>query len=70
MRTSAERRYFEEKKKEKVKSYSVCFDASNPRVVGMAATTPKPCSCWMCGNPRKNLKEKSFKDKKQEAVCE
>lgn len=23
------------------------------RMVGMAANTPKSCSCYMCGNPRK-----------------
>ena len=23
-----------------------------PKQYGMAVDTPKPCSCWMCGNPR------------------
>jgi hypothetical protein len=25
--------------------------------VGRLAKTPVPCSCWMCGNPRRYLKE-------------
>jgi hypothetical protein len=24
-----------------------------PFWLGRYANTPKPCSCWMCGNPRK-----------------
>jgi hypothetical protein len=24
--------------------------------LGRVVNTPKPCSCWMCGNPRRHLK--------------
>lgn len=24
-----------------------------PRYLGMAVSTPKVCTCWMCGNPRR-----------------
>ena len=29
-----------------------------PRYIGRAGTTPVPCSCWMCGNPRHKMKGK------------
>lgn len=28
----------------------------DPRSIGIAGTTPVPCSCWMCGNPRRKMK--------------
>ena len=27
-----------------------------PRNIGLLGTTPRPCSCWMCGNPRRHSK--------------
>lgn len=27
-----------------------------PRTIGILGTTPRPCSCWMCGNPRHSFK--------------
>jgi len=27
-----------------------------PAIIGRAARTPKPCSCYACGNPRKHFK--------------
>lgn len=34
------------------------FDKASltPRVVGRAGTTPVPCSCFLCGNPRHKQK--------------
>lgn len=32
--------------------------------LGILASTPAVCSCWMCGNPRKWLNEKSFQERK------
>ncbi|MDR1777734.1 MAG: hypothetical protein LBR31_07915 [Desulfovibrio sp.] len=26
-----------------------------PRAIGKYGTTPVPCSCFMCGNPRRNF---------------
>jgi hypothetical protein len=26
-----------------------------PRAIGRAGITPVPCSCFMCGNPRRNF---------------
>lgn len=31
-----------------------------------AANTPTPCSCWMCGNPRKYFKQKTYQEQKQD----
>lgn len=28
--------------------------------------TPTPCSCWMCGNPRKYFGTKTYQELKQE----
>jgi hypothetical protein len=28
-----------------------------PRLLGIVADTPKPCSCWLCGNPRHHYNE-------------
>jgi hypothetical protein len=29
-----------------------------PRFIGRAGVTPVPCSCFMCGNPRRKVKGK------------
>lgn len=31
---------------------------------GFVVDTPTPCSCYMCGNPRKYFKEKTLQEKK------
>lgn len=42
------------KKREAVKRLKNIYLADvTPRSVGMAACTPKACSCFLCGNPRK-----------------
>ena len=30
----------------------------DPKVIGKIANTPCPCSCEMCGNPRRRFKDK------------
>jgi len=39
-------------KREKMRRIHEC-DPLDTRRVGIAGTTGTPCSCWMCGNPRK-----------------
>lgn len=29
-------------------------DEPTRKNIGVRGTTPRPCSCWMCGNPRKH----------------
>jgi len=38
----------------------------SPRLLGIVAGTPKPCSCWLCGNPRRYANEAT----RQEQVAE
>ena len=38
----------------------------NPRWLGMVVDTPTPCSCWMCGNPRKYFTEKTMQELRQD----
>ncbi len=38
-------------------------------VYKMIINTPTPCSCFMCGNPRKYWKEKSIQELKFEEKC-
>ena len=38
----------------------------NPRNIGkIASTHGKPCSCYMCGNPRRHFKEPTIQERKQ-----
>lgn len=30
--------------------------------IGKAIDTPCPCSCWMCGNPRRYFKERTLQE--------
>ncbi|HEX9670233.1 MAG TPA: hypothetical protein VGC93_12230 [Thermoanaerobaculia bacterium] len=32
------------------------------KFLGMLAETPKLCSCWMCGNPRRHLGELTLQE--------
>lgn len=38
-------------------------NASEITKQGFVVETPKPCSCWMCGNPRKFFKELTLQEK-------
>lgn len=47
----AQRRHHEARLKRKVRSY---YGGHNdPRRLGIYARTRTPCSCYMCGNPRR-----------------
>jgi hypothetical protein len=34
------------------------------RAAGLRAATGTPCSCWMCGNPRKYFGEESLQERR------
>jgi len=55
-RTRAFRRAKLNSKKKRVLHYYNC-PVKDAGWIGRAAQTPKPCSCVMCGNPRKHLGE-------------
>lgn len=48
------RRHQENRKKKKVAKHENCVDGYDPKWIGKRAATPTPCSCSMCGNPRKH----------------
>lgn len=37
-------------------------DLVTPKFIGRLATTHKPCSCYMCGNPRKYFKQDTIQE--------
>lgn len=44
--------------------------AQRARAAGRLATTPCPCSCWMCGNPRRHFGNTALARTRQEqAAC-
>lgn len=47
----------------------VLFDFQEPdaRTVGLHAATPKQCSCWMCGNPRRYFGELTFQELRRQS---
>lgn len=74
MRTRAERRHHHKRMLEKVKSFSIYkyffwSEDSKLRHQKKVAETRKPCSCWMCGNPRRYFKDKkTMQEKRQEYI--
>ncbi|EGQ60392.1 hypothetical protein GGI1_00135 [Acidithiobacillus sp. GGI-221] len=38
----------------------------NPKTRGRVVNTPTPCSCWMCGNPRRHFGEKTLQELRQD----
>ena len=48
------------------------LDVNDKKTIGRYGTTPKLCSCWMCGNPRRSrkgharlsIKERVYNDRK------
>jgi hypothetical protein len=44
--------------------------AVEPRRVGLYVDTPKPCSCWMCGNPRRYFDEPSIQERRATPAAE
>lgn len=56
-RRRAHRRHQQARMDRKRSRYQVVESAqkagANPRQVARLLRTPKPCSCWMCGNPRR-----------------
>ena len=68
MRSQAWRRQQEEKKKRKVvRNYDKWWwQDETPRMIGIKAHTPALFGCHMCGNPRKNGKEKTIQERRNE----
>ena len=70
MRTRAERRHHHTRMLEKVKKffmYQNYFWSEEEKLEHQrkVAETRKPCSCWMCGNPRRHQKDKKTMQEKR-----
>jgi len=72
MREKAWRRHQEEKKKSKTQlifkfgNWWPPNDNNFKRLIGIRSHSPKLCSCWMCGNPRKYFNEKTVQEKRND----
>lgn len=65
MRGIAYRRHQSSKKKSKAKKIAHEWNVKpTGKRIGMLASTPKPCSCCICGNPRKHFKRKTIQELK------
>lgn len=69
MRTRAERRHHHQRMLDRVKNFRIydyffLDDDARKRHQQKVAETRKPCSCWMCGNPRRYFNEKTMQEKR------
>ncbi len=64
----SQRRHHEVRLKNARRSYWHRLVPMTSRELGMVSRTPHPCSCWMCGNPRRILNEKSRQERSEEAI--
>jgi hypothetical protein len=71
-KTRSERRHHHKRMIEKVKNFPYMrsltlewygTEKSREKHILKLSETRTPCSCWMCGNPRRKLKQKSLKEK-------
>ena len=67
MKSRALRRHHEERMKQRVGGYYGGNARGLPRAVGKLAHTRTPCSCWMCGNPRRRLAELTLQERRAAA---
>lgn len=70
MRSRAFRRDAEKRKKQWVKKTfdKYYWNGMDEAQVGVRAHSPKKCSCYMCGNPRKYWKDKTMQEKRAPKV--
>lgn len=57
MRDRGFRRHQQARVKARVRRYYYGWAGSSARTLGRTARTRTPCSCWMCGNPRRTQGE-------------
>ncbi len=64
MWSRAWRRHHESRIKRRVRPYYGGYAKDKPRHVSRIACTRQPCSCWMCGNPRRYMGERSVQERR------
>lgn len=57
------RRHHMERMKQKATRLYGGYAAGRPKSIGRLANTRVPCSCYMCGNPRKHFLEITKQEK-------
>ena len=60
------RRAQRERLKHKRKHYWMGHAGSDDRMLGIVVDTPRPCSCIMCGNPRRHFGQRSVQELRME----
>ena len=68
MRTRDWRRHQELRIKSRIADYYGGYARGNPRAVGRLAHARQPCSCWMCGNPRRHLGARTLQESRAAAA--
>lgn len=70
MALSERRHHYQRRKKATIKLWkSLGWNIDKfPNRVGIYANTRKPCSCFICGNPRRKLGELTLQEKKIQLV--
>lgn len=66
MRDRSIRRHHEIRIKRRVARYHGGFAAENPRHIGRIAHARQLCSCFMCGNPRRYIHERTVQERRAE----
>jgi len=64
MKTRAIRRHHEERIKNRVEKYYGGVFQKDAREIGKMAHARTPCSCFMCGNPRKWFKQMTLRERR------
>jgi hypothetical protein len=64
VRSRAFRRHHERRVKRRVRDYYGGYAAALPRHLGRIARSRRLCSCWMCGNPRRYLGERTLQERR------
>ena len=70
MRSRAYRRHHAERVKQRVTRYYSGYARGNARHIGRLARTRTPCSCWMCGNPRRYFDEPTLQERRAPVTFE
>jgi hypothetical protein len=65
MKSRSVRRHHEERIKRRVKEYYGGAFRHDVRSIGKLAHSQTPCSCWMCGNPRRYEGEPTLRERRE-----
>ena len=64
MQSRALRRHHDQRVKQRVAGYHGGVARHDAQARGRLAQTRTPCSCWMCGNPRRYQGERTLQERR------